>query len=499
MKRSLSIDLIRKCPFPRISTRQLSTRNHLEGLNESQRQAVNFSPNGSLQILAGPGTGKTRVLTSRVADLVLGHSYSPSSICAVTFTRKAAREMRERLQEYLGAGQTEQLRLGTFHGVCANYLRTYGPMVHVGPKFLIWDEEECGILIRYIAESLHKTFVKNFPAGQIYELFSTAKERAKTDPTKGIEEIIKEELEYWMEGEPTSSTNGNPLYEMELILRLFDAYSCTLKESNALDFTDLLTKGLDLLRVTYWAREIGRLEHVLVDEFQDTSSLQYLIVKELFKATKGSISVVGDPDQSSKQAAKYYSLAISLTSTGMKSTVGEVQCVIMGLEDSTVFEQMKRDLPQTEEIYLEENYRSTASNIAATIDIISQDEKRPPKTLFTSHTPEGPKPVKKGFPTTDEEDAFVSQEINRLLVESDGVIGYGHCAILFRSNYTASAFARTLQKAGIPYRLFPELSLNDRVEVKNLLAFLRLAIDDADTPMLIRAMSGPFGVQDKVE
>ncbi|KAG8727187.1 hypothetical protein FRC11_013731 [Ceratobasidium sp. 423] len=373
-------------------------------------------------------------------------------------------------------------------------------MVHVGPKFLIWDEEECGILIRYIAESLHKDFVKNFPAGQIYELFSTAKERAKTDPTKGIEEIIKEELEYWMEGEPTSSTNDNPLYDGELILRLFDAYSRTLKESNALDFTDLLTKGLDLLKATYWAREIGRLEHVLVDEFQDTSSLQYLIVKELFKVTKGSISVVGDPDQSSKQAVIYYRPVIGLTGTGMKFTAGGVQqCVIMGFEDNTVFEQMKNDLPQTKEIYLEENYRSTASNIAAAINIISQDEKRPPKTLFTSHTPEGPKPVKKGFPTTNEEDAFISQEINRLLVESDGVIGYGDCAILFRSNYTALEFAQTLLEAKIPYRLFPERSLNDQVEVKNLLAFLRLAIDDAHTPMLIRAMTGPFEVQKQVE
>ncbi|CAE6512091.1 unnamed protein product [Rhizoctonia solani] len=489
MKRTLYTGLIRRGSPPRISIRHLSTRNHLDGLNGPQRQAVEFSPKGSLQILAGPGTGKTRVLTSRVANLILSHSYSPSSICAVTFTRKAAREMRERLKGYIGAGPTEELKLGTFHSVCANYLRTYGLMVHVGPKFLIWDDEECGILIRYIAESLHKGFVKNFPAGEIYEMFSTAKEIAKIDPKKGIEEIIEEELRHRMMGEFTSSTNDNPLYEVELILQLFYAYSRSLKESNALDFTDLLTKGLDLFRATLsWARDIGRLEHVLVDELHDTSSLQYLIIKELFKATKGSISVYGNEVYSWRGA------------------------------DNTVFEQMKSDLPRTKEVFLEENYRSTASNIAAAINIISQgivllwlyfpdhsflvnmalDKKRPPKTLFTSHTPSGPRSVKKEFALTDEEEDFVPQEINRLLVKSNGVIGYGDCAILFRTNNAASEFARALRKAGVPYRVLPELSLNDRIEVKNLLAFLRLAIDDAHTPMLIQAMTGPFGVQEKV-
>ncbi|KAL5640467.1 hypothetical protein ACGC1H_007647 [Rhizoctonia solani] len=454
-----------------ITSRHLSTQTHLEGLNGPQRQAVTFPPRTSLQILAGPGTGKTRVLTSRVAELILSHSYPPSSICAVTFTRKAAREMKERLHGYLGVDPTEELKLGTFHSVCANYLRTYGPMVHVGPNFLIWDDEECALVIKYIAECLHAGFVKNFPATDIYEMFSTVKERAKTDTENGVEKIIEEELNHMMMGEYINSTLNNPLYDLNLMLRLFSAYSRVLRECNALDFTDLLSKGLDLFRAAPWAQEVSRLKHVLVDEFQDTSSLQYLIVKEFFKATEGSISVVGDPDQS-----------------------------IYGWRgaDNKVFKQMRQDLPQTQVIYLEENYRSTASNIAVAIDIISQDTSRPPKTLSTSRTPNGPKPLKRGFPITAEEDIFIVEAINRLIVRSDGLINYGDCAILFRSNYSASAFSKKLREAGIPNRQLPELTLNDRDEVKNLLAFLRLAINNAHTPMLIRAMKGPLGVQDKV-
>ncbi|KDN34896.1 hypothetical protein RSAG8_12036, partial [Rhizoctonia solani AG-8 WAC10335] len=470
MLRRLEINRIRGRAID-VTSRRLSTRTHLEGLNGPQRQAVEFPPKSSLQILAGPGTGKTRVLTSRVAELVLGHSYTPSSICAVTFTRKAAREMKSRLHGYLGAGSTEELKLGTFHSVCANYLRTYGPMVHVGPKFLIWDEEECTLLIKYIAESLHKGFVKNFPANDIYEMFSTVKERAKADPENGTKKIIEEELEYMMMGEYTSSTHDNPLYDSELMLQLFTAYSRVLRDCNALDFTDLLSKGLDLFRAVPWAREVARLKHVLVDEFQDTSSLQYLIVKELFKATEGSISVVGDPDQS-----------------------------IYGWRgaDNTVFKQLKRDLPQTKEIYLEENYRSTASNIAAAINIISQDKTRPIKTLFTSRTPNGPKPLKKGFPITIEEETFIVKAINHLIVKSDGLINYGDCAILFRGNFSANAYSRRLREAGIPNRQLPEQTLNDRPEVKDLLAFLRLAINDAHTPMLMRAMEGPLRTKEKV-
>ncbi|KAJ1302872.1 hypothetical protein OPQ81_003172 [Rhizoctonia solani] len=461
MQRTLRIELARKCPSPKISIRRLSSRKHLDYLNEKQCQAVMFPPNTSLQVLAGPGTGKTRVLTARVADLILSHSHSPSSICAVTFTRKASREMKARLQGYLGAGHTEELRLGTFHSVCAKYLRAYGPMVYVEPNFLIWDEEECGLLLRYIAESLNKDLLKHCSAEDLYEILSILKEKTKTNPQKNIEITIKKELE----------NRRMPPYMMELIITLLSIYSRVLRESNALDFTDLLSKGLDLFRTTYWPREISRLRHVLVDEFQDTSSLQYLIVKELFKITKGSVSVVGDPDQS------------------IYNWRGA---------DKTVFQQMKRDLPQTTEIFLEENYRSTASIIAAAMYIISQDKTRPAKSLLTSRTPKGPKPIKKGFSSTDEEEAFIAREIDRLVVKSHGVIGYGDFAILSRSNFTAGRFTQALKNAGIPCRQLPEFSLNDREEVKNLLAFLRLANNHAHTPMLIRAMTGPLGVDKKV-
>ncbi|CAE6471476.1 unnamed protein product [Rhizoctonia solani] len=472
MQRRIELGLMRRCGSYRIISRQMMTRSHLEGLNRPQLQAVMFTPNGSLQILAGPGTGKTRVLTSRLANLILNHSYSPSSICAVTFTRKASKEMKTRLHGYIGESSTEELKIGTFHSVCLKYLRTYGTMVRVEPNFLIWDEEECHLVLKYIAEDLDKNLTKGLSIKEVYEMFSRVKEKAGIDPSEAIETLLKTELESKPNTQKHSSSNrDDPLYRLGEYLKLFYSYSDTLKASNALDFTDLLIKGLQLLRAAPWAREIGRLNHVLVDEFQDTSPLQYLIVKEFFKATGGSISVVGDPDQS-----------------------------IYGWRgaDSTVFQQMKEDLPQTQEIYLEENYRSTASIIATGISIISQDKTRPPKTLFTSHTPQGPTPVKMSFSISSHEEEFIVQEINRLIKKSDGVVDYGDCAILFRDNRSADHYSRLLRNAGIPHRQLPETSLNDRIEVIGLLAFLRLAINDAHTPMLIRAMTGPLALDDKV-
>ncbi|CAE6483102.1 unnamed protein product [Rhizoctonia solani] len=471
MKRRLEIGLMRRYSTSMNIPRQMAIKNHLEGLNGPQRQAVMFPPNSPLQILAGPGTGKTRVLTSRLANLVLNHSYLPSSICAVTFTRKASKEMKARLYQYLDSNATEDIKLGTFHSVCLNYLRSYGTMVHVEPGFLVWDEDECILVLRHLSEKAGKDLTKDFLAKELYEMFSNVKEKVKITPGAAIDSMIKEELKRKRE-DHNSSAHDSPQIQLQskLLLELYYSYSHTLRASNALDFTDLLSKGLDLLQAVPWAREVGRLKHVLVDEFQDTSSLQYLIVKELFKATRGSISVVGDPDQS---IYKWRGA------------------------DDTVFRQMKKDLPKTKEIYLEENYRSTASIITTAIDIISQDETRPPKALFTSYTPHGPKPVKKSLDIKHEEEAYIVEEINRIVTNSAETIDYGDCAILFRDNRSADQFSQVLFKAGIPYRQLPEPSLMEQFEVISLIAFLRLAINDAHTPMVIRALKGPLALDEK--
>ncbi|ELU38292.1 UvrD-helicase domain-containing protein [Rhizoctonia solani AG-1 IA] len=286
-------------------------------------------------------------------------------------------------------------------------------------------------------------------------MFSNVKEKVKITPGAAIDSMIKEELKRKRE-DHNSSAHDSPQIQLQskLLLELYYSYSHTLRASNALDFTDLLSKGLDLLQAVPWAREVGRLKHVLVDEFQDTSSLQYLIVKELFKATRGSISVV-------------------------------------------VYKWRGADLPKTKEIYLEENYRSTASIIKTAIDIISQDETRPPKALFTSYTPHGPKPVKKSLDIKHEEEAYIVEEINRIVTNSAETIDYGDCAILFRDNRSADQFSQVLFKAGIPYRQLPEPSLMEQFEVISLIAFLRLAINDAHTPMVIRALKGPLALDEK--
>ncbi|KAG8772308.1 hypothetical protein FRC12_003133, partial [Ceratobasidium sp. 428] len=325
--------------------------------------AVTFPPNTSLQILAGPGTGKTRVLTSRVVELIRKHNLPPSSIHAVTFTRKAASEMRDRLERHLEGGITEQIGVGTFHSICTRYLKEYGTYMNLPQDFLIWDEDQCDLLVWYLAQR-YKPDINSKAAAQINRNLASAKAFPGDFPREVFLARCSWDTRDWM---------GN----------LFDDYQNTLKTSNALDFEDLQRTCLALFDKVPWIKRLSDLHHVLVDEFQDTSSRQYLLIEKLFRASKGCVTVVGDPDQS------LYAWRNA---------------------DPMNWKKMQRDLPGTHEILLEENYRSTASILAASHAIIKQDPNRPEKSLYTSHTPRGPKPLLKSFWNTAEESEFIASE-----------------------------------------------------------------------------------------
>ncbi|CAE6540515.1 unnamed protein product [Rhizoctonia solani] len=466
MQRTLRVDSRLRLVSFQLNLRRMSTRNHLEGLNKQQRLAVEFPPNNSLQILAGPGTGKTRVLTSRIAELVLRHSHPPESICAVTFTRKASIEMKARVREYLGVESANQLRLGTFHSVCTSYLRAYGPWVKLDPEFSIWSKTDSTLLLKYIAEGLCKGLSRKISMNKLYNLFAQAKEKARLDPCRRPEDILEASINFQVLAKSGSSDDGDPLDSLGYISEIYSGYSQVLTKSNALDFTDLLIKGLDLFQLRAKPKEIGRLKHILVDEFQDTNGIQYLILKELFKAAQGSISVVGDPDQS----------IYGWRGAGMSMHVF-----------------LKVDLPETKDICLEQNYRSTSAILDFSLSVISQDTTRPQKTLFTLQTPVGPNPAKKALATEDVEYTSIAHEIKRLIENSDGILGHDDCAILVRTKFIATRITPVLEAAGIPFRVLPERSLIDLPEIKTLIAFLRMIMKTSDTPMIIRTLVGPLG------
>ncbi|KAG9091014.1 hypothetical protein FS749_000124 [Ceratobasidium sp. UAMH 11750] len=426
-------------------------RKHLKDLNAAQLKAVTFPPNTSLQILAGPGTGKTRVLTSRVVELIQEHKLPPSSIHALTFTRKAAREMRDRVERDLSSTDTNQIWVGTFHGVCVRYLKEYGSYLHIPPNFAIWDDEECDLLIWYIIQRYEPRITREV-ASTISQTLAMAKASLSDSPEDVFFEM------------------SSP-YDYKWIRKVFRDYQRTLEASNALDFADLERRCFELFNKVPWIKKLSNLRHVLVDEFQDTSARQYELIRKFFHASKGCITVVGDPDQSIYDWRN---------------------------ADSTNLRKMKKDLPDTYEILLEENYRSTESTLAACHAIIKQDPKRPEKSLYTLRAPDGPKPVLKSFLDTTQEAEFVANEIKRLIKKSDGLFGYGDIAILLRSNDLSWEMKDVFKAYGIPYRQLPEPSTWDVPEVKILLAYLYLATSTAYTPMLCRALAGPHEVKKEV-
>ncbi|KAG8724489.1 hypothetical protein FRC09_018091 [Ceratobasidium sp. 395] len=410
---------------------------HLKDLNSAQLRAVTFPPNTSLQILAGPGTGKTRVLTSRVVELIRKHNLPPSSIHAVTFTRKAAFEMRDRLERHLGSGITDQIGVGTFHSICTRYLKEYGAYVNLPQDFLIWDEDQCVLLVWYLAQRYQPNITLK-AAAEINRNLASAKAFLGDSPREVFLDRCSWDTRDWMG-------------------KLFDDYQKALKASNALDFEDLQRICFDLYNKVPWIKRLSDLRHVLVDEFQDTSSRQYLLIQKLFRASKGCVTVVGDPDQSCKSNLAVGRKRHICNQCSKRYRSHELE------EDAASFKHS--DLPGTHEILLEENYRSTASILAASHAIIKQAE----------------------------ESEFIASEVKRLVKTSNGLFTYGDFAILNIDNYPSPELQRAFKAEGIPIRILPEPSIWDVPEVNILLAHLHVAMNTGNTPMLCRALNGPYG------
>jgi DNA helicase-2/ATP-dependent DNA helicase PcrA len=407
-------------------------------LNPAQREAVEY-PAGPLLVLAGAGSGKTRVLTARIAHLITQHGVAAQRIFAVTFTNKAAGEMRTRIAQLLGA-DPRGLWIGTFHSLSARLLRREAPLLGFGPNFTIYDSDDSEALVKRLLEA-RQLSPKAYPPRTVHGVISSAKNRMLTP----------EEL---------SARADTPL--VKVAADIFAEVGPALKQANAMDFDDLLLYPLALFRehperLAYWQ---DRFQHVLVDEFQDTNAAQYLLVKQLAKR-HGNLCVVGDDDQA-----------------------------IYGWRGADVRHMLafQNDFPDTKLVRLEQNYRSTQVILDAANGVIAENTARLGKTLFTEKKGGAPVILLASADERDEAEWLASEFARRA---ADGDVPYDDMAILYRTNAQSRPLEEAFRFRGIPYRLIGAVSFYERREIKDLLAYLRLIANPADDEAFLRVVNVP--------
>ncbi len=410
----------------------------LRGLNPAQREAADHV-HGPILVLAGAGSGKTRVLTTRIANLIETHGVQPERIFAVTFTNKAAGEMKERIGQLL-ARDPSGLWIGTFHSLSARLLRREAERIGFSRQFTIYDQDDSVSLVRRLLDERNHP-VKLFPPRVIQGIISGAKNRMQS----------AQDLERSAPGDPG----------IRVAADVYVALQQALRTANAMDFDDLMLHPLALFRehpdvLARWQR---RFDFLLVDEFQDTNRAQYELVKAL-GAGHRNLFAVGDDDQS-----------------------------IYGWRGAEVGNMMalQRDFDPTRLVRLEENYRSTRPILDAANAVIARNSGRFGKTLRTSR-PGGESIVVLGAADERDEAEWIARELQRR--EQDG-IGYRGMAVLYRTNAQSRALEEAFRRAGVPYRIVGAISFYDRREVKDLLAYLRLIANPSDDEAFLRAVAVP--------
>jgi len=414
----------------------------LSGLNAQQHQAVTAPPGPTL-ILAGPGSGKTRVLTHRIAYLIQHLGVAPWHILAVTFTNKAAREMKGRVEKLLG-GNLRGLTIGTFHSICARWLRREAQHLTVTGDFVIFDTADQEALVKQAVQELNLDDKKFRPASLLSKISAAKNELIGPD-------------EY-----------PAPNYAAEITRRVYVRYQELLAANNALDFDDLLVNVVRLFRAQpeVLARYQRAFEHVLVDEFQDTNTVQYALLLELTRI-KRNLYAVGDPDQSVYRwrGADYRNV-----------------------------HKLKEDFRDLQLILLEQNYRSTQLILDAAMAVIDKHPGRTRKQLFTARRGGLKLFVFEAY-NEEEEARFVVDTIAQLTAEGvlRGSEGYqpGDFAVMYRTNAQSRAVEEAFIRANLPYKLVGAQRFYGRKEIKDLLAYLRLVHNPADSVSLLRVINVP--------
>jgi DNA helicase-2/ATP-dependent DNA helicase PcrA len=420
----------------------MTTKNFTDGLNPAQKQAVE-SLHGPLLILAGAGSGKTRVLTHRVAQLVALGEAAPSQILAVTFTNKAAREMEERIVRLLHEIEIpvyDRLWISTFHSICARILRADIHLLEYQPFFGIYDDSEQLTMIKKCMSALNLN-EKMFPPKSFQSQINHAKRLALA---------------------PEDVAKGSWTLMNDKALDVYKMYEDEMKKANSLDFGDLLMKTYELFR-TYPAileKYQNQFQFVMVDEYQDTNHIQYLLVKML-SDTHRNLCVVGDEDQS------IYSWR--------------------GADIANILD-FEKDFPEAQTVKLEENYRSTQTIVTAASHVIKNNSQRKDKTLFTRNE-SGEKIVVRGENTEYDEARFVANRIDVLL--SSGEWGRKEIAIFYRTNAQSRVLEEQLRSRSIPYKIVGGMKFYDRLEIKDILGYMKALINPNDEIALRRIINSP--------
>lgn len=407
-------------------------------LNPVQKLAAEHG-DGPLLVIAGPGSGKTRVITHRVAFLVNELGVHPDRIAAVTFTNRAAREMRDRMTNLLSVGE-KFLTASTFHSLCARILRVDGAEIGVFPDYVIMDDsDQIDLVKRAMMDS--QVDPKRFPPRNILAAISRSKAKLVNADSLKLE-------------------SGS--YYEEIVAQIFSRYQTLISSSHGLDFDDLLVKTIDLF--TYvpevLAKYQSRFRYLLVDEFQDTNLAQYQLSK-MIASNSRNLCVVGDPNQS--------------IYAWRNADIGNIL-------------SFQQDFPDSKVVSLDQNYRSTKNILEAAQNLILVNKQRLEGELFTDN-PKG-KPVVIAEAYTEEEEAqAVLNEISRINKEEQ--FNLRDCVVTYRINAQSRAMEEACLRNGIPYKLIGGVRFYQRKEVKDILAYLRLLLDPFDEVSLIRIINMP--------
>ncbi|MFQ9405527.1 MAG: ATP-dependent helicase [Segatella copri] len=416
----------------------------LNDLNEAQRAAVEYIDGPSL-VIAGAGSGKTRVLTYKIAYL-LSQGMKPWSIMALTFTNKAAREMKERIGKLVGNDLAQHLYMGTFHSIFSRILRAEAEHIGFNNNFTIYDESDSRSLIKAIVKEMGLDDKKYKPAA-VHAKISMAKNNLMSAAAYDSDAAIFEQ---------------NKRAQMPEVGKIFVAYVQRCKQANAMDFDDLLTLTYQLFREYEDIRHkyAARFDYVLVDEYQDTNHVQMSIVMQLCQE-KQRVCAVGDDSQS------IYSFR--------------------GANIDNIL-NYQRQFQGTRLFKLEQNYRSTQTIVEAANSLIKHNRNQIPKDVFSENA-KGEKILYKPAYSDKEEAAIVAKDVKRIRRE-DGC-QYSDFAILYRTNAQSRSFEEEFRKQGIPYRIYGGLSFYQRKEIKDIIAYFRLVANPDDEEAIKRIINYP--------
>jgi DNA helicase II / ATP-dependent DNA helicase PcrA len=419
-------------------------QDYLNGLNERQCEAVT-TIEGPLMIVAGAGSGKTKVLTTRIAHL-MAKGVDSFNILALTFTNKAAAEMKERVEHILGNREARNLYIGTFHSVFARILRSEAHRIGFPNSFTIYDTDDAKSVIKTVINELNLD-AQHYKPNVVYNRISSAK-----NALVGPKEYVND---FYLQQEDTRSNRP-------MIGAIYEAYANRCFKNGAMDFDDLLFKFYELLKT--FPEVLHKYQHnfkyILIDEYQDTNPAQYEIIK-LLGAMHENVCVVGDDAQS------IYSFRGAT-----------IQNIL----------QFQKDYDDVKVIKLEQNYRSTQNILTIANEIIKNNKGQIPKTLFTDN-PTGEKIRLVRTMTDNDEGKFIADAIQELRLRNH--YSNKDCAILYRTNAQSRSFEESLRRMNIPYTIYGGISFYQRKEVKDFLAYLRLIVNPKDEEALKRIINYP--------